>query len=279
MIKRLQFLSGLFILMAFIAAGVFPMGGKAVKIPMKPYPAIDIPDGLYIHYGNYTAGEKYGDTYMVIKKVKNGNGRILYRVYKDDIRLSSSGKLPADYTNWKSSFLVDPKLGSVLEASENTGSENDDNRQFYHYKFYPDRGYVDFVSKSKKKSTTMERKYRVKVNPEFPAWDNLSMYYALSFLDDRGGGILYVINPSFFKEPLPFYFKHKANETIKTKAGTFHTSKAVMIVADTFLGSLMEPVLKGSAMWVEDSNRRLFIKAELAGYTAFLEDISNVNVK
>ncbi len=256
----------------------FPMGAKNEKIPLKPYPVIDIPDGEFLHYGNYSHSEKYGDTYMVIKKEANESGDFNYRIYKDDIRISGGKKLPENYKDWQSSFLIDPKRGSVLEASENLGydREGDSGTANYNYRLYPEKGYVDFVSKTIKNKVLSESKYRVKVNPDFPAWDNFSMYYAPCFLDNRSGGIMYLINPAFFKEPLPVSFKHLSADTIRTKAGTFRTSKAVIIFADAFISKLMEPLLKGTAMWVEDSDRRILIKAEMAGYVAFIEEISNV---
>ncbi len=282
MIKiKSYFIRSSLILFIFAAAACSP-GYKTQKTPIKPYSSIDIPDGTFLHYGNYAQGEKYGDTYMVIKKETN-SGVFYYRIYKIDTKIRQEKKIPLKYKDWPSTFLIDPARGSVIEAAENTGLEASDNKDEkfsnYDYKFYPGKGYADFILKTKKNGIMKETRYHVKVNPDFPTWDNLSMYYALCFLDYRSGGIMYLVNAAFFKDPMPLSFRLISKENLTTKAGIFGALKMKMTVPDPFLSRLLGPVLEGSSIWIEDSDRRLLLKGELSGDTGVLEDISNINSK
>ncbi len=87
--KALRFDFGILILLIFFAERGFPVGIKE-KIPMKPYEVIKIPDGEFLHYVNYTGGEKDSDTYMVTTIETGKNGETVYRIYFDQISLSSA---------------------------------------------------------------------------------------------------------------------------------------------------------------------------------------------
>jgi hypothetical protein len=225
---------------------------------------------------------------MIIRRETNRNGEVLYRIYKNEIRITSGKKHPGNYTDWPSFSLIDPGRGSVMEweESHDTNAQIYKNNEsvfypyYFQYQYYPDKGYVDELIKSIKGSQTTSAKYRVKVNPDFPAWDQISFaFYGARFMDARSGGIIYMVAPFLLKEAAPVTFKYIATETIQTKAGTFRAHKINIIVADPFIGKLLDSMTKSSALWIEDSDRRLLIKSQLMGNDTVLEEVSNINIK
>jgi hypothetical protein len=277
----------IFALICLLPVLVFSMAGKIEKIPMKPYPVINIPDGEFLRYGIYNRGEKISDTYYVTRKIADKNGAVLYRIYWIFIDTSSSRKPPADYTNWPNYDLIDPKLGLVLEAGTYLSTNKDEMKKnaVYgmgdtvetHYQLYRDENFVEFNQKSIGDNGVTENKSKVSVKPGFSSWEGQA-YFMLSprFMDSRSGGILYLVAPTVLKEPIPVILKSGVKSILSTKAGSFHVNKIETVMADPFIEKLYEPIAKKSGYWVEDSDRRLMIKIQQTDIESFLEEISNV---
>ncbi len=259
---------------------LFSLANKIEKIPMKTYPVVNIPDGELLRYGNYIRGEKNSDTYYVTRLITNENG-VLYRIY-------ANSNYTADYTNWISYYLIDPKQGTVLESCEHLSTNQEYMREnakygivntfFIHYILHRDKKYVEYTEKSLKENGVSESRYKVDINPGFPSWDG-GAFFMLSprFMDVKSGGIFYLVGPAFFKEPVPVTLKYEAKASIGTKAGTFRVKKMATVIADPFIGKLMEPFTKEGSTWVEDSDRRLLIKIHRSDENeTFLEEISNI---
>ena len=93
------------------------MGGKPVDIPMK-LSKIMIQDGEYIRMGNYTGGEKTGDTYIVTRIDKNKKRA---EIYWQNVDLSRKQSLPAHYTNYNTwHYIFDLQSGRLLYSSYQT---------------------------------------------------------------------------------------------------------------------------------------------------------------
>ncbi len=280
----LRYIVIVILFMALSVGVVFTMGSKQL-VPMKTYSVIGIPDGEFLHYGIYIGDEKSSDLYMVAKKVTDGNGKLFYLVYSDEITVSGEKKLPENYSNWPSFYLVDPARGSLIEAkvsystNDFQGNSPDDLKGmiYSHYQLYLNEGYVEYRSKKVKDNKTNEYKNRVRINPDFPSWDgNSAGYLSMRFMDVSSPGIMYIISPGGLKDPIPFTYRYVAKETMLTKVGKFRVNRAKTVLGDPFLGKLMEPILKKADLWFEDSDRRLLVKVDGFGQVLVLEEISNV---
>ncbi len=257
------------------------------KLPAKVYPVVNVSDGEYLVYGYYVGGEKSSESYMVTKKETGKNGELFYKVYGVQAKSPADRKIPDNYKEWPSFYIIDPWQGSVIEAvySIKTSDIKDidpanpySSLIYSHYKLHRDSGYVEYTSKSLKNKELIEKNYRVNIKKDYPVCDaNSTFYFPTRFLDVRNGGILYMVSPEFLKDPVPFSFKYESRETIRTKAGQFAAIKGAVVSGDPFIGQLVGPLLKKFAIWYEDSDRRLTVKIQLAygGYME-LEEISNV---
>ncbi len=259
------------------------------NVPMKAFHDIDIPDGEFLHYFSYTGNEKDSDIYFVTRKETGVNGGTVYRIYMVNISVSGGKKLPENYRDWPSSFLIDPIAGTVLEMKMTMDTDtsiykNNENQPFpysWNFKRSLDGRYVDFNMKTIKGRQSAESRYHFKVNPLFPVWENISLgFFSPRFMDLSSHGIIYSIAPFLVKEPLPFSFRCVAIETIKTRAGSFLTTMVAIAMADPFLEKIMEPFTKQkTGIWVENSGRRVIAKVELMDNVTELEEISNINSK
>ena len=70
------------------------------------------------------------------------------------------------------------------------------------------------------------------------------------FLDRDSDGIVYLVEPWILKEPMPIRVKYNGREEIVTKAGRFKTIKGTMLIADVFIGRLLESYTKNMTVWV-----------------------------
>lgn len=204
-----KYFLGVMLFIVFFITESFSMGSKQL-VPLKTYSVINIHDGEFLRYGIYNGGEKSSDLYMVTKKIIDANGKIFYRIYSDEITISSGKKLPGNYTNWPSFYLIDPSRGSLIESEVNYNTNDfqdnspDDLRGmiYSHYQLYSDKGYVENSSKKVKDNKTNENKNRVKINPKFPSWDgNSAGYFSMRFMDVSSPGIMYIISPGGIKDP------------------------------------------------------------------------------
>ena len=284
-ILRFFLITPLFLVL--FAAGAFPMGGKLRNIPMKTCPEADIPDGEFLHYSQYIGGEKSIDEYFVTIKVKNDKGGFFYRIYEDIISPSGKRKLPAKYTDWPISVLIDPVRCTTLESIVNLKTNELKEFESFgvggmiysHYQFFSNEGVVRYTSKSIKDDEIITKSYMVIVNPDFPLLDAFSTSFAYRFLDPQNPGIFFYVIPDFIKEPIPLSFRLDKKDTITLKAGTFHVNRLIVTMGDPFIGKLMEPFLKNLVLMIEDSNRRIAVMQRMAGSETVLEEISNVNIK
>ncbi len=288
MIRILKiFMWGLFFTASLIAVA-FPMGGRVKNFPMKTYPGINIPDGEFLHYISYNGGDKSGDIYFVVRKINNGKGKFLYRIYLDMVPLGE--KPPENFTNWPVTYLIDPERAVTLESDAHYDKKMMDNPVTaafgignlisFQYRLNRDKGYVEYLSKNVKGSVTNESRYLIKVNPDFPGGKDMEfMFYSIRMLDVRSGGISYTIMPEFMKEPMAGFYKIDSKLTVKAGAGTFSVNKIIAIGGDPFFAKLLEPILKKFAYYVEDSDRRLVVKVNTFAGDIVLEEISNVNLK
>lgn len=239
------FIGGLFLIL-FFTAGAFSMGNNKL-VPMKLYPAVDIPDGEFLHYGFLSAGEKSSDYYFVTRKITDGKGGFFYRCYEDIISISSRRKPDKNYTSWPIYYDIDPKLGSVISSVGNLTAE--DTKDWpkapsgeiflsWNYRLDNDKGTVEYSSKMLKGKETNESKSLVKFSTGFPSTDQWGGSTLFRLLDPRSGGVYYVITAMYMKEPMPFTIKYISTETIETKAGTFRVDKLNNLPGDPFLGKL-----------------------------------------
>jgi hypothetical protein len=82
------------------------------------------------------------------------------------------------------------------------------------------------------------------------------------FLDPQSKGSAYMVMPDFMKDPLQYTIQYTGEDTVTTKAGTFRVNKLIFVIADPFVGKLMDSFLKSTYDLVEDSGRRLVIKSQ-----------------
>ncbi|MGA2140981.1 MAG: DUF3108 domain-containing protein [Brevinematales bacterium] len=285
-----------FKILTFIIAAAFFLsflscaGFNRQRVPMKVSLKTDIRDGEYLKYGYYLSGEKQSETCMVTRKETGSNGDLLYRVYMAETEIPGGRKIPGNYLNWPSYYLIDPSHGCVLEsvfiwntndiAFKTKAQDIPYSSLIYScYQLHMKEGYVKYVSRSMKNTEIIERNYRVDVKADYPVWDGISFFYFPSrMMDIRGGGTMYIVTPEFLKDATPFSLKYKSREKVVTKAGDFSTFKVSVITDDPFLERLAEPILKKASFWVEDSPRKLTVRIQFAfgGGVVELEEISNV---
>lgn len=260
------------------------------KVPMKPCSTIGIPDGEYLHYVNYTGGEKISDEYAVTRIISNSSEAVLYKIYIKNISVTLSNREPGNYTDWPTRFLIDPRSGSVLEGDQYFATNKQEmqsmqkygmgNLLYEHYKLESDKGRVEFNTRSVLNSRTNESRVYVKIKPGFPVWEGEAfMFYSLRFLDFRKGGIVYAAAPEYMKEPMPNTYTIQSKETIQTANGSYKTVRLGWSEADPFIDKLLGPIIKNIGYWLEDSDRKLVVKVKAPsgdGTYTELAEVSNV---
>lgn len=293
-IKFFKFTLVLLILLTFFITGAFPFGDKE-KVPAKVNPNISVPNGEYLLYGNYVGGEKIFDAVYVTIHKTNEDGKLLYYVYSEIIPFPRDFEVSKDYKNWSSEYIIDPVTGSVLEGRQDYSNLDKRGREIIdkyamkdvfqtHYIYHQDKGYVEYITKTivdNNIDNIKERRYKVNVKSEFPAWDsNLVGGHAPRIMNLLDGGIIYSIAPQFLKEPMPISFTRGETKEMETKAGTFKVYQLIGNVVDPFLGKLLAGFIKGGAQWVEDSDRRLNVFYQRSpNDISILEEISIVPVE
>ncbi len=256
--------------------------------PMKIYSSPDIRDGEFLHWGMYNGGEKESDFYDVTRIVTNGKGGIYYRLYVDVISVKKGEKLSYEYTNWPVSCLIDPETASAIES---VGNLKPDELQdfskvgasglvYWRYLLFPEKGLVKYTSRSVTNNINSTMTSTIKIKKGYPSTDALSKnFISYRLIDPGSGGIMYWIMPFFMKDPLPVTLRKVKKETVTVKAGKFNTYKIETSVSDRFLGSLIGEILKDASWYVEDSGRRIPVKAGGMGMEIELEEISNLVLK
>ncbi len=172
----------------FVISFTFPMGIKSDKIPMKPNLKLSILDGELLHYASFVSGEKEADYYFVTKKIDNNQ----FKIYMDFISKSGVKKLPLNFTNFSTFFIVVLSKGSLMESVGNLDT-NDLKKYanfglggeiYWHYLEHPEAGYIDYETKKWDGYAVRTRKDRIKIKPDFSYWDMFSSaYFTLRFMD------------------------------------------------------------------------------------------------
>lgn len=288
MIYLSRFLTGLLILLTAVVNSLFSNpAGK--NIPMKPYPAVGITDGEYLHYGEY-GKIKNTDLYFLTKKETNLSGDTIYRTYCDYIPVASRRKKAENYKNWPAVIVVDPKSGSVIETEVKLDPNDFDSWAafgnkgvfYWHYQLYGDKGYFEYITRSLKGGQTNECKIRGKVRDGFP-YEDMVMYmiYSPRFLDFHKGGVLYSIAVQN-TEPKSVSWEEASKETIRTKAGSFETMKIKGVFADPFVNPFLVSIIKSLmhgkeiTWYVEESNRKLVVLLQTLMTDFVLEEVATV---
>jgi hypothetical protein len=264
---------------------LFSMAGRVPMVPEKPYAYTVIEDGEFLKYGVYDGSEKVRDSYEVTRKVPDGRGRYYYMRFMTIVRISSGIKPPSNYSNWQIVSVIDPVKCQTLETTGNIGTNDLETQAnmgygglfYFHYRLDPDRRIVEYVTKSFKDSLTRTRNFIIKVNTDYPVMDIWNWRFITDrLLDLRTPGIAYQVGPEFMKDPIPTAGFYGKKGIITIKAGTFHYIEEKGVIADPYLGKLLESFISGSSLLIEDSDRRLMLMLRSPGETMVLEEISNV---
>ena len=269
------------LLFSILALPLFAMGGKIADVPLKPSAGLAIADGEFLQYTQTIHGEKNLDVYFVTRFLSNRTAVI----YQQGIRNPLKEKLPENYTNYSSHYLVSLDRAALMESvgnyNTNRSTENEPSGwkgEFYwHYLYNPANGAIEFEQKNWDGNEIKTKTFRMKSKPNYPHWDSISgSLFAVRFLDFSKPGIMLFVVPQVLKEPLPVSFRLMGKEKITTKAGTFNTMKVGLIAADPFLGQLMAPYAKDMLFWIEESDRRLIVKFQNPVSVMVLDTLSNV---
>jgi hypothetical protein len=252
---------------------------------MKPLRTIGMTDGTFLRYVVSTGGEKTSETSIVFHEENGPDGYPLYCIYSINSSMNNGYQAKTNYKNWPSYTLIDPKRASVLESIQNFNqvSNNTLNGSFplvvsTYFKYNPANGLITSSLKSSKKGVLSESTYHSMVNPLFPVFDNISLYYILGFLDIRGGGTVYMSVPALFKDALPCTFKYISEEKLHVGAGDFQAYKVYWMLSDLFLTGLLQPLMKDARFYV-DSKTGIMLIGEGAGSKSELIEISNIKLR
>ena len=272
---KLTTLTILFILASFSVLSA--MGGKPEDIPLKAS-KIKFEDGEYLRIGTYVSGEKTEESYIV-SRIDTNKNRV--EVYWQTVNLNRKQKLPGHYTDYNTyRFTIDLETGSPLSViyqnplTDDKGNiRSSDILSEDKSEIQSDSEYWDGYELKKIHSKIPLRKgYPIILHP-------LTVFYTARFLDISSPGIAYLCWPQILKQPIPLSFIFLGRETVKTPAGEIKTIKVHWNVSDPFLAKLMQPYMNESFIWVEDSPRRLVVKAMNPSAQLILEEVSTIKEK
>ncbi len=252
---------------------------KTEMVPMKPG-KLKIQDGEFLQYAAYNGGEKVKNVYLVSKIQKDNIGSLI-TVYLENKILNDKTPIPANLTNYEQKIIVSLEKASMVENIKIRATNNisgDIDKEIYKHllinwknnilymEIWVWTGYGTNISKS-----------RIKIKPDYPIWDSLSMIFVgLRFLDIKSPGIIYLVEPRVLKEPIPMNFHIIKKEVLETPAGKFNTLKISAQSYDPFIGKLGKAINDQTFYWVEESERQLIIKFEASGIATYvLEKISS----
>ncbi len=253
--------------------------------PMKVFKNLKIADGEYLHYGEYSGGDKISDWYFVTKIITNTNGGFYYKEFIELISTSSKMKYIENYSNWPISCAVDSGTGSTIESICIVDPKYMNNFEkfglggivYASYHLNSKANIAKGVVKTQKNGEILTTYYTIKINPDYSymeGWNAVSLSFRV--MDPNSTGIINYVLPTFMKEPLATTLKLDRKDTVTTKAGTFNVRKVEFVLGDPFISKLMESFIKNSTFLIEDSDRRLMIKKQDISSSMFLEEISNV---
>ncbi len=282
MFLRKLFLAGLLIINSTFC---YPMTGKPVNIPMKPYAKLDIRNGEVLRYKIASGGEDISEFKFIIKITNENNVQFAY-IYHDGINYSKNERYPEQYSDYKARFLISLDNGSLYESR--IGNKNnitfevnkDKNKIIFKDKIADyEHSIVNIESKTWDGFKVQTSKSRITIKKYYPILDlGSGMVIGVRFLDITNPGLATFIIPEIVKEPLPIYFRVEGREKITLKSGTFNTLKLSIVIADSFLSQLMQSYIKETMLWMEDSDRRLVIKMNSPIGNFYLDEISNITI-
>lgn len=268
-------LSFLFVVMALNLMSA--MGNNSFKNTPLRASKIKIQDGEFIKMAHYTGGELSSEDYIVARLDENKNR---LEIYWQSLNLKLKQKLPDHYTNFNTwHTTIDLQLGSVISSVYNNPVTNAKDLIRASVIRNEDSGEITSLDEYWDGANMKISRATMTTRKDFPIFDLNSTYYIVRFLDVATPGIAYLCIPQIFKNPIPATFNYIGKEVIKTPAGVFNTVKFTLIPTDPFLAKLMESYTKQGIIWMEDSPRRLLVKATApTGYT-IVEEVSTIREK
>ncbi len=281
MIKNIPIFLIVILFQTFISGFVYSMAGKVENIPLKPVQNPLIQNGEFLKYGRYKNGEKFADLYFVtILTNTKKYGRCAW-IYNETIFTDRDRELPINYTNYNGFAIISLDTGSLLELKyywPDITNEKDGGEYYRYYRINKNNNRIELESKSWNGYEFKGKSTKIMMKPDFPVLDVFyGPIFTPCFLDVDKPGILYWSVPEILKELMPGFLKAIKEENIKTKAGDFITIKYSMIVADPFIGQLIDSYSRQAYLSVEKSGRRLTVWVHSAvGEDIGLEEISNV---
>ncbi len=267
----------LFSAFAFIPCTARPMAGKPIQdMPMKAS-KIKMPDGEYIRMGAYSGGEKT-EEWDIVTRIDRGKTA---RIYWQALNIRLKQKLPSHYTNFCTyNYTVDLENGNQLFSTYQNPVTNEKGVIRSVFRLNMEKSEVESETEIWDGNDIKNAKTRTPVRRGFAVIDPGMLFFAPRFLDVKGSGIIYICEPRGLKNPLPVFFRYIGKEKVKTPAGEFDTFKVSWIIADPFLAKLLQPYIKESFLWVEDSPRLLVVKTTGFNDTRYiLEEVSTAGEK
>ncbi len=161
--------------------------------------------------------------------------------------------MPSNYSNYTSCYIISLDSATLIESEiyfgTNRNIENEpsgfNNSYYWHYWIDRENSALNLETKSWDGFQIKIRKDQIKIKQGFPVWDMMSgTFLAARFMNFKGPGFFYFAVPEIVKEPIPVMYKIMGQETLKTPAGEFKTTKLSLKSADPFLGKLLEPYSK-----------------------------------
>ena len=160
----------------------------------------------------------------------------------------------------------DPSIGSTIRSSGTIDTNNlkrwkySGRSYILNYQYYPDKGYVDYESKTldKKNNRFISAHYKINIKPGYPTVDTFTGSIASRFVDLGSPGIYYLVIPQL-KFPIAMHMKAGEKKDVTVTAGTFKVIRSTPSMGNSLIGKLLEPAFKNRSIWIEDSPRRLFI--------------------
>jgi hypothetical protein len=253
-------------------------GNLSANLPVKKG-KFQIRDKEMITYAVFMNGEETSHVTFVIKTNKDpvwGDTATMYEFLQ---LVTNMRKMPGNYTNFDGYHKVSLDKASLVEETRNWEFAKDAIKGFPYYQHYEmntrDETY-EYTAKTWNGIETRESRSRIslKNKMQYPIWTTQSLVFiGARFLDRDSTGIVYLVEPQILKEPMPIRIKFLGREEIATKAGRFKTIKGTMLIADVFIGRLLDSYTKNMAVWIEESSGRV-IKIKSINEEDYLISIS-----
>jgi len=238
---------------------------------------ISIQNHEFIKYTKYIGGEK---THTVFVVFETDRANHIVRAYINISKVGKEAELPQNYSNYSIKMVVSLDKGSLLEEDlDYTSVKESDfvlktpDKSFLKIDLESYSAYYRVLFNKEGQEKSLLSKFKLK--KEYPVWSISSlMMIGCRFMDASRGGILYIVEPNYVKDPVPAYFRVVGKEVLETKAGKFNTIKVGFSTSDPFLGSLLNSYTSEIFFWVEDSARALVVKTQIENNVNLIEEIS-----